>query len=127
MKKVIATPNAPAALGPYSQAVFANGVLYGSGQVGLNPETGEFAGTTIEAQARQIFSNINAVLTEAGFTPADVVKTIIFLDNVADFATVNGLYEQFFQNSQVLPARSCVEVAQLPAGALIEIEYMATK
>lgn len=127
MKKVIATPNAPAALGPYSQAVLANDTLYGSGQIGLNPESGEFAGTTIEAQAKQVFSNIKAVLAEAGFKPADVVKTTIFLDNVADFATVNGLYEQFFSDSEVLPGRSCVEVAQLPAGALIEIEYIATK
>ncbi|KRM12947.1 RidA family protein [Paucilactobacillus suebicus] len=127
MKKVIATPNAPAALGPYSQAVLTNDVLYGSGQVGLNPETGDFAGSTIEDQAQQVFKNIAAVLDAAGLTPANVVKTTIFLNDVNDFSTVNGLYETFFKDSETLPARSCVEVAKLPAGALIEVEYVATK
>lgn len=127
MKKVIATPNAPAALGPYSQAVLTNDVLYGSGQVGLNPETGDFAGSTIEDQTQQVFKNIAAVLDAAGLTPANVVKTTIFLNDVNDFSTVNGLYETFFKDSETLPARSCVEVAKLPAGALIEVEYVATK
>lgn len=127
MKKVIETPNAPAALGPYSQAVLAGDVLYGSGQIGLNPETGEFAGTNVEDQTNQVFSNIKAVLAQADLTPADIVKTTIFLNDVTDFNVVNHLYEEFFKTSEVLPARSCVEVAKLPAGALIEIEYVATK
>lgn len=127
MSQKIVTDQAPAALGPYSQAVLAGNTLYGSGQVGLDPTTGKLAGTTIDAQAKQVFKNIKAVLAAADLTPANVVKTLIFLQDVNDFQLVNQLYADFFADNAILPARSCVEVAKLPAGALIEIEYTAVQ
>ncbi|MFD0897986.1 Rid family detoxifying hydrolase [Loigolactobacillus binensis] len=127
MKKVIATTQAPAALGPYSQAVLVDSTLYASGQVGLDPATGQLVATDIQGQTKQVLANIGQVLAAANMTYADIVKTTIFLDDVATFATVNNLYAAAFADAPALPARSTVEVAKLPAGALIEIEFIATK
>jgi len=124
MKKVIETSNAPAALGPYSQAVVVNNIVYSSGQLGMIPATGEFAGETAAEQAEQSLKNLKAVLEEAGTTMSNVVKTLIFLDDMNDFAAVNEVYAQYFE--QPYPARSCVEAAKLPKGAKVEIEVIAT-
>ncbi len=123
-KKIISTEKAPAAVGPYVQAVQAGGFLFASGQIGLIPETGVLQ-EGIEAQTRQVFSNIEAVLTEGGYAKEDVIKTSVFLDDINDFARVNELYAEFFGDHR--PARSCVEVGKLPKGALIEIEIIAGK
>ena len=122
--QVIFTKNAPAAIGPYSQALTAGTMLFTSGQLGLNPATGEL-GTGIEEQTRLSLSNVQAILEEAGFAKTDVVKTVIFLKNMSDFATVNGIYADFFGDHK--PARSCVEVSALPKGGLVEIEVIASK
>ena len=122
--QVIFTKNAPAAIGPYSQALTAGSMLFTSGQLGLNPATGEL-GAGIEEQTRLSLSNVQAILEEAGFAKTDVVKTVIFLKNMGDFATVNGIYADFFGDHK--PARSCVEVAQLPKGGLVEIEVIANR
>lgn len=127
MKKVIATTKAPAALGPYSQAVLVDNTLYGSGQVGIDPASGQLVGADIEAQTKQVLANISQVLVAADMTFADIVKTTIFLEDVTTFAQVNDLYAAAFADAATLPARSTVEVAKLPAGALIEIEYIASK
>ncbi|MFZ2352798.1 Rid family detoxifying hydrolase [Paucilactobacillus nenjiangensis] len=127
MTEVIETKNAPAALGPYSQAIKVGNTLYGSGQVGIDPETGKLVGSDIESQTKQVFDNIAAVVAHAGFTRNDIVKTVIFLDDVNQFDKVNELYADFFSNNLILPARSTVEVSKLPAGALIEIEYVVSK
>ncbi|MFC6170274.1 Rid family detoxifying hydrolase [Loigolactobacillus jiayinensis] len=127
MKKLIATEQAPAALGPYSQAVLVDNTLYGSGQVGIDPASGKLVAADITAQTKQVLANIGQVLAAADMTFADIVKTTIFLDDVATFAQVNDLYAAAFADAPTLPARSTVEVAQLPAGALIEIEYIASK
>ena len=124
MKKII-TDKAPAAIGPYSQAVIANGILYTSGQIALNPATGEIVGTTIEEQTEQVMKNLGAILKEAGATYENAVKTVCFLDNMDDFTTVNGIYAEYFV--EPYPARSAVEVAKLPKGALIEVEVIAKK
>lgn len=121
-RKVISTSNAPAAIGPYSQAVKAGRFLFASGQLGLVPATGNLA-EGIEGQTRQALANMQAVLAEAGATVADVVKTTIFLADMADFATVNGLYGEVFKHEP--PARSTVQVAALPKGGLVEIEIIA--
>ena len=122
--KVISTPKAPAAIGPYVQAVNAGNMLFASGQLGLNPETGTLP-EGIEAQTRQCLANIAAILEEAGFVKEEIVKTTVFIDNMDDFGTVNGIYAGFFGDSK--PARSCVEVAKLPKGGLVEIEFVAVK
>lgn len=122
-KKQIATEKAPAALGPYSQAIVAGGLLFASGQVPIVPETGEMAGTTIEEQAKQVFENLGAVLAEAGLDFGDVVKTTVFLADLADFATVNEIYAGYF--TRPYPARSCVQIAALPKGSKLEIELIA--
>lgn len=121
-KQIIATKNAPAAVGPYVQAIVANGMLYMSGQIGLHPETGAMA-DTLEAQTHQVFANIKAVLAEAGLDFSDVVKTTVFLLDMADFGKVNEIYGSYFTES--LPARSCVAVQGLPKNAQIEIEALA--
>ena len=118
MKQIITSPNAPAALGPYSHAVQVGNFLFTSGQVPLVPETGKLAGESIEAQANQ-------VLKSAGLTFADVVKTTIFLTDLSDFAAVNAIYATRFPADP--PARSCVQVAKLPAGAKMEMELIASK
>lgn len=125
MKKIITAANAPAALGPYSHAVAAGDLLFTSGQLGMDPATGKLAGENIEAQAEQALNNLESVLAANGMTFANVVKTTIFLTDLSDFATVNGIYATRFPSEP--PARSCVQVAALPAGAKIEMEVIATK
>ena len=123
MKKIIKTENAPAAIGPYSQAVMANGMLYMSGQIALIPETGEVVDEGIEAQTIRVLKNMEGVLSEAGLTSDDVVKTTVFLTDMEDFGVVNSIYgEKFAENA---PARSCVQVAGLPKGVKVEIEAIA--
>lgn len=118
----IQTSEAPAAIGPYSQGIVANGLVYVSGQIPVDPKTGLFAGSTIEEQAKQSIDNVEAVLRAAGSDLARVVKTTCFLRNLGDFATFNSIYEARFTGK---PARSCVEVSALPKGALVEIEAIA--
>lgn len=125
MKEIITSPNAPAALGPYSHAVQAGPFLFTSGQVPLVPATGKLAGESIESQANQVLDNLEQVLQSAGMTFANVVKTTIFLTDLKDFAAVNAIYATRFPADP--PARSCVQVAALPAGAKMEMELIAVK
>lgn len=122
MAKIISTENAPAAVGPYSQAILANGMLYASGQVPLDPKTGLIVGETVAEQAHQSCRNVAAVLKEAGLGFEDVVKTTCFLADINDFAAFNEVYAQYFTGK---PARSCVAVKDIPKGALCEIEILA--
>jgi 2-iminobutanoate/2-iminopropanoate deaminase len=122
-RTVVATPLAPAALGPYSQAVSAGGFVFCSGQLGLDPATGDFAGPDVETQAERALTNLRNVLDVAGCTFADVVKTTIFLADMADFAAVNAVYGRFV--TEPPPARSTVQVAALPKGGRVEIEAIA--
>lgn len=124
MKKTINAPKAPAAVGPYVHAVEANGLIFTSGQIGLIPETGELQ-EGIEAQTHQVFKNLTAVLEAAGSDLDHAVKTSVFLDDINDFGKVNEIYAEYFKGET--PARSCVEVAKLPKGALVEIEVIAVK
>ena len=121
---IINTPKAPAAIGPYVQAILAGNTLFSSGQLGLIPETGALP-EGVEAQTRQSLANIRAILDEAGFQPTDVVKTTVFIKDMGDFPTVNAVYAAFFGDHK--PARSCVEVARLPKDGLVEIEVTAVK
>lgn len=125
MSAVITASHAPAALGPYSHAILTGDTLYTSGQVPLVPETGKLAGETIEEQAAQVFANLESVLAAAGMTFANVVKTTVFLTDLADFAPMNAIYATHFPMNP--PARSCVQVAKLPAGAKMEMELIAVK
>ena len=125
MKEIVTAARAPAAIGPYSHAVAAGGLLFTSGQIALVPETGALAGDTIEEQTEQVLKNLEAVLAAHQMTFADVVKTTVFLTDLADFAVVNRIYGTRFPS--VPPARSCVQVAALPAGAKVEIELIAAK
>ena len=120
---IINTPNAPAAIGAYSQAVVANGMLFASGQLGIDPTTGEFAGADVRSQAEQSVKNVAAILEAAGTDAAHVVKTTVFLTDMANFATLNEVYSTLFKAP--FPARSAVAVAQLPKGGLVEIEIVA--
>lgn len=120
--KTIETKNAPAAIGPYSQAIAANGFLYTSGQIPLNPQTGAIEAAGIEAQAEQAIKNLGEILKAAGTDFSKVVKTTCFLKNIADFAAFNAVYEKYFVSK---PTRSCFEVAALPKNALVEIEAVA--
>ena len=120
----ISTEKAPAAIGPYSQGVVVNGLLFASGQIALSPETGELVGSTIEEQAEQVMKNVGALLTAAGTDFDHVVKTTCFLADMADFAAFNAVYAQHFP---ACPARSCVAVRELPKGALCEIEAVAVR
>ena len=120
--KVTSTPKAPAAIGPYSQAISANGFLFTSGQVAFIPETGEVDGTTIESQARRCCLNLQALLEENGLGFEDVIKTTCFLADMGDFAAFNAVYAEFFTGK---PARSCVAVKKLPRNVLCEIELVA--
>ena len=122
MKK-ITTPSAPAAIGPYSQAIIANGMLYASGQIPIDPQTGNIVSGGIEAQTHQVFANVRNLVEAAGITMSHVVKVTVYMADMADFATVNTIYEQYF--TAPYPARSAVAVKQLPKGALIEIETIA--
>jgi len=122
-KNIIETSEAPQPIGPYSQAVSAGGFLFLSGQIPLNPQTGELIVGEVKLQARQVLKNIEAVLSAAGSTFQSVVKTTIFLKNMDDFPVVNEIYNEFFGKS--LPARSTVEVGRLPKDVLIEIDCIA--
>lgn len=123
VKKIISTDTAPKAVGPYSQAIRAGSFLFVSGQLPLHPQTGEIVGNDIAAQTGQSIENIRAILTAAGASLADVVKTTVFLQDMGHFARMNEVYQQYFGASA--PARSTVEVAKLPRNALIEIESVA--
>ena len=123
--KAIATQNAPAAIGPYSQAIEANGTVYVSGQLGIDPATGNFAEGGAVAQARQSLSNISNILKEAGLSMKNVVKVTVLLADINDFAAVNEIYKDFFEAP--FPARSAFAVAALPKGGKIEIEAIAVK
>ena len=124
MNQKISTDKAPAAIGPYSQAVAANRLLFVSGQLPIDPATGAFAADDAAGQTRQSIQNIAAILSEAGASLDSVVKTTVFLQSMDDFAAMNGVYGEFFKG-EVLPARAAVEVAKLPKGALVEIECVA--
>ncbi len=125
MKEIISTKKAPAAIGPYSQAVVVGDMIYTSGMIPIIPETGELEGGDITAQARQAISNLIALLEEAGSDARSVVKTTVFIKDMNDFAKVNEVYAAFFTDNY--PARSCVEVARLPKDVLIEIEAVAIR
>ena len=120
--KVVYTEKAPAAIGPYSQAKVVNGMLYASGQIPINPATGDVDATTIEGQTEQVIANIAAVLEEAGSSFDNVVKTTCFLADMSDFAAFNEVYGKYFTSK---PARSCVAVKTLPKGVLCEVELIA--
>ena len=123
MKKVIATPDAPAAVGPYSQAVAVGGLLFCAGQIPLDPATGEIVGGDVAAQTERVCANIAAVLKAGGMTFANVVKTTVFLTDMAHFAAMNAVYAKYF--TEPFPARSTVAVVGLPRGAMVEIEVVA--
>lgn len=122
MKQQVNAANAPAAIGPYCHAVKANGFVFTSGQLGIDPACGKLA-EGVEAQARQAFSNLKTVLEAAGSSLEAVLKTTVFVADLADFGKVNAIYAEFF--APAFPARSCVQVAALPAGGLVEIEAIA--
>lgn len=124
-KKVISTDKAPTAIGPYSQAIEHNGILYISGQIPLNPSTGKVIDGDITAQTEQVFSNISAILAEADYQFTDVVKTTVFIADMSLFAAVNEVYKKYYQIN--CPARSTVAVKGLPLGVLVEIETIAMK
>jgi 2-iminobutanoate/2-iminopropanoate deaminase len=125
MKKIIKTTNAPAAIGPYSQAVEMNHVLYVSGQIPLNPETGKLVEGDITTQTEQVLKNIGAILSGAGYTFSDVVKSTCMLSDITNFKAMNEVYGRYYSEKQ--PARSAFAVRDLPLGALIEIETIAMK
>lgn len=125
MKKVIATTKAPAAIGPYNQAIQAGNMLFASGQLGLDPATGNFPEGGVKEQTIQSFLNVKAILEEAGFSINDVVKTTVFLADMADFAAMNEIYASQFEGD--FPARSAVAVKTLPKNALVEVEVIAVK
>ena len=121
--QTIYTEHAPAAVGPYSQAIVINGLVYTSGQIALEPTTGELVGTTIEAQAEQVMKNLVAILEAAGTKPENAIKTLCFLTDINDFAAFNAVYARYFTEK---PARSCVGIQSLPKGAICEVEVIAT-
>ena len=125
MKRIINTPNAPAAIGPYSQAVEINGTLYVSGQIPINPAVGKIEVTDITAQTEQVLANIKAILDEAGYSFVDVVKSTVFIADIAYFIAMNEVYQKYYQTE--CPARSAFAVKALPLGALVEIETIAAK
>ena len=122
---VICTKNAPAAVGPYSQAIDCGDFVFLSGQISLVPETGLVAKGGLEAQAHQMFANIKAVLAEAGMSLSNVVKTTVFMTDLSQFAAFNAIYAEYFKAPY--PARSCVEVSALPKGVLVECELIAKR
>lgn len=124
-KKVIFSNQAPKAIGPYSQAILANNMLFVSGQVPLVPETMEIVSSDVSEQTEQSLKNIQAILTEAGFSFEDVVKTTIFIKDMNDFSKINEVYAKYFSNHK--PARACVEVSRLPKDVKVEIELIAVK
>lgn len=125
MKKVIATKNAPAAIGPYNQAIQMGNILFASGQLGLVPATGVFPEGGVKEQTEQAFQNVKAILAEAGYSIDDVVKTTVYLADMADFAAMNEVYASQFSGD--FPARSAVAVKTLPKNALVEVEVIAAK
>ena len=125
MKNIISTEKAPKAIGPYSQAVEVNGIIYTSGVIPINPETNELVTGDIATQAKQAIGNLVALLNAAGSSAEDVIKTTVFIKDMNDFAAINEIYSTFFITN--CPARSCVEVARLPKDVLIEIEAIAIK
>ena len=125
MKNIIATEKAPAAIGPYSQAIDCGALLITSGQIPVDPATGAMP-EGITAQTRQSLTNVKAILAQAGLTMDNVIKTTVFLQNMGDFAAMNAVYAEFFTEGSY-PARSAVEVAALPKGALVEIEAICAK
>lgn len=125
MKKIISTDKAPAAIGPYSQAVKVGGTLYCSGQIALDPATGELANQSVEAETRQVLENLSAVLTEAGFALSDVVRTTVYMTDMEDYAKINKIYGEYFTDHP--PARAAVQVANLPKYVRVEISCIAVK
>jgi 2-iminobutanoate/2-iminopropanoate deaminase len=125
MKKIISTNNAPAAIGPYSQAIEINGTLFASGQIPIDPATGDFVEGGIKEQTEQVFKNIKAILTEAGLTTGNIVKTTVLLSDIANFAAMNEVYATQFEGT--FPARSAFAVRDLPKAALVEIEVIAVR
>lgn len=125
MKKIIKTNEAPAAVGPYSQAIMLDDFLFTSGQIGLDPKSGKLVEGSVEGQSKRVFENLSALLKEAGMDFSNVVKTMVFIKDINDFGKVNEIYAGYFKED--LPARSCVEIGALPKGALIEIELIAHK
>lgn len=125
MRNSIHTPLAPEAIGPYSQAIEVNGFVFASGQIPIDPQTGKLVEGDIQAQTRQALANAGNILKAAGTDLGHVVKTTVYLDNMDDFSAMNKVYAEFFK--EPFPARSAVAVAQLPKGALVEIEVMAVK
>ena len=125
MSKAISTTNAPAAIGPYSQGIAAGNTAYISGQLPIDPATGEFAGADIASQTRQSLTNLKAILEANGMAMSDVVKTTVLLADIAEFAAMNAVYAEFF--AQPYPARAAYQVANLPKGAKVEIEAIAVK
>lgn len=123
--KQISTQNAPAAIGPYSQAIEVNGFVYASGQLPIDPATGAFPEGGVKEQTRQSLLNVKAILEEAGLALANVVKTTVYLADMGDFAAMNEVYSQFF--AQPFPARSAIAVKALPKGALVEVEVVAAR
>lgn len=119
-KKIIKTNQAPAAIGPYNQGIVANGFLFTAGQIALDPQTAQIVGDDIETQTRQVLTNLRAVIEAADATLQDVVKTIIFLSDMNNFAAMNAIYGEFFTEN--VPARSAIEVARLPKDVLVEVE-----
>ena len=124
MRKIVATKAAPAAIGPYSQGNLFGNLIFTSGQVPLDPETGEIVGTTIEEQTEQVLKNVKAILEEAGSSMQNVLKTTVFIKNMNDFAAMNAVYATYFTEGS-FPSRSAVEVARLPKDVLVEIETIA--
>lgn len=122
MKTAIVTPNAPAAIGPYSQGIKVGNMVFFSGQIPLDPVSGELAGTDIQTQTRQVMQNMQAVLEAAGMNFSHIVKATIYLKDLSDFAVVNKIYAEHMH--EPAPARACIEVAALPKDALIEIEWI---
>ncbi len=125
MRKTILTDKAPAPIGPYSQGVEVNGLVFFSGQIAIDPAVGKIVAQDVEGQTHQVLANIKALLAAASLTEKDVVKTTVFVKNISDFGKVNAIYATLF--GEVPPARSCVEVSALPAGALVEIEVIAAR
>jgi len=125
LKKIVSTPEAPEAIGPYSQAVKVGNFIFTAGQIAINPATQQMVNGGIKAQTEQVINNLKAVLKAAGFSLADVVKADVFLKNLEDFAQMNEVYAQFFSASK--PARTTVAVGDLPKGALVEISVIATE
>ncbi|MDD8031718.1 MAG: RidA family protein [Acidobacteriota bacterium] len=124
MKKVVKTDKAPKAIGPYSQAIKTNGFVFISGQIPLDPATGEIVGSTIEEQTHQVLKNIKAILESAGSSMAEVVKATVYLTDMNDFAKMNSIYAEYF--SEPFPARAAVQVVRLPREVKVEVEVIAT-